>query len=37
VKIALVVDERAGELNGGEACMRVLKADARRHCPRARG
>ncbi|HEX8381441.1 MAG TPA: hypothetical protein VF619_12945 [Allosphingosinicella sp.] len=35
VKIALVVDERVGELIGGEACMRVLKADARRLCPKA--
>jgi hypothetical protein len=34
VKIALVVDERAWELSGGEACMRVLKADARRLLPR---
>jgi hypothetical protein len=36
VKIALVVDERAWELSGGERCMRVLKADSRRLCPRER-
>ena len=34
-KIALVVDERAWELSGGERCMWVLKADARRLCPKA--
>lgn len=37
VKIALVVDEGVAELHGRERCMRVLKADARRLCPRARG
>jgi hypothetical protein len=35
VKIALVVDERAWELSGGARFMRVLKADARRLCPKA--
>ena len=34
-KIALVVDERPWELAGGERCMRVLKADARRLCSKA--
>ncbi|HEX8127288.1 MAG TPA: hypothetical protein VF548_17060 [Allosphingosinicella sp.] len=35
VKIALVVDERGWELTDGERGMRVLKADARRLCPKA--
>lgn len=35
VKIALVVDERVAELDGGEGCMATLKADARRLCPKA--
>jgi hypothetical protein len=34
VKIVPVVDERGWELIGGERCMAVLKADARRLCPR---
>lgn len=36
VKIALVVDERVAELAGGERCMKVLKADARRLCAPSR-
>ena len=35
VKIALAVDERGWELTGGERFMQVLKADARRLCPRS--
>ena len=34
MKIALVVDEGVAELSGGDGCMRVLKADARRLLPR---
>ena len=37
VKLALVVDEAVAELAGGEGCMKVLKADARRLCPRPVG